>query len=94
MRVILKKKRTGQYYRGANQFAADPGAALCFASVPAAAEFALTEELLEVQIALRWDSLAHEVLLPVLREWCELDSDHRLAVKDPIAPAPPPPPAV
>ena len=88
MRVILKRKRTGLYYRDANQFATDPGEARDFASVPAAAEFALTEQLPEAEIVLRWDSLAHEVPLPVLREWCELDENHRLAVRHQSPPAP------
>ena len=90
MRVILKRKRTGQYYRDANQFATDPGKALDFASVAAAAEFALAKQLPEAEIVLRWDSLAHEVPLPVLREWCDLDRNHRLAVRDPSPPAPAP----
>ena len=92
MRIILKRKRkrTGQYYRDATQFANDPGDALCFVSVPAAAEFALSKQLPEAEIVLRWDSLGHEVPLPVLREWCELDENHRRAVTDPSRPAPPP----
>jgi hypothetical protein len=88
MRIVLKRKRGGQYYRDAKQFATDPGEALGFASVPAAAEFALTELLSEAEIVLRWDSLAHEVPLPVLREWCELDENHRRAVRNPSPPGP------
>jgi hypothetical protein len=77
MRVVLKRKRSGLYYRDANQFATDPGEALDFASVPAAAQFALAEQLPEAEIVLRWDSLAHEIPLPVLHAWCELDKYHQ-----------------
>ena len=87
MRVLLKRKKTGRYYRGPNQFASEPGEALDFASIPAAARFALTEHLAEVEIALRSDYLAQEVPLPVLREWCELDENHRLQGRDPTPPA-------
>jgi hypothetical protein len=90
MRVFLKRKRIGQYYRDVNQFAADPGEARDFASVPAAARFVFAEQLPETEIVLRWDALDQEVALPVLREWCELDENHRLAVRNPSPPALPP----
>jgi hypothetical protein len=77
MRVLLRRKRTGHYYRDTKQFASDVGQALDFASVPAAAEFALAKLLQEVEIVLRWDSQAHEITLPVLREWGELEETYR-----------------
>jgi hypothetical protein len=89
MRVLLKTKKTGRYYRGANQFAAEPGEALSFVSVPAAAQFALAERLLEAEIVLRWDHLAQEIPLPVLPEWCDLGEDHRLRAITPSWPSPP-----
>ena len=78
MRVFLRNKRTGLYYRGSNQQSSNPREALEFASVAAAAMLALSERLPETEIALRCDPVAQEVGLPVLAEWCELDEHHRL----------------
>ena len=90
MRVLLKRKGTGHYYRDANQFAIEPSEALDFANVPAAAQFALTKQLPEVEIVLRWDSLAQEIPLPVLREWGDLDENRRPMAKEPSPASPAP----
>lgn len=90
MRVLLKRKSTGHYYCDANQFAIEPSEALDFANVPAAAEFALAKQLPEAEIILRWDSLAEEVPLPVLREWGKLDESRRPAVNEPSPTSPAP----
>jgi hypothetical protein len=80
MRVHLKRRRTGHYYRDAKQLASDVGQALGFDTVSAAAEFALAEQLTEAEIVLRWESRADEISLPVLREWGELEENYRRRV--------------
>ena len=90
MRVLLKRKSTGHYYCDANQFAIEPSEALDFANVPAAAEFALAKQLPEAEIVLRWDSLAQEIPLPVLREWGDFGENRRPAVKEPNPASPAP----
>jgi hypothetical protein len=78
MRVFLRSKKAGLYYGGAGGLTPALDEALEFASVPAAARLALSEKLPDVQIALRCDYLSHEVLLPVLSLWCEVNTDHTL----------------
>ncbi len=81
MRVLLKNKRTGLYYRDGNQLAAESGAGRDFATIRAATEFAFDQQLREMEIALRCDYLKYEIPLPVLPEWCELDDHQRLPVQ-------------
>jgi hypothetical protein len=84
---LLKRKSAGDYYQGPGQFAAEPVAALLFASVPAAARFALVEQMPDAVIVLRSDYLAEEIRLPVLREWVELEERQQRLTKEsnPIA---------
>jgi hypothetical protein len=81
MRVFLKTK--GHYYRGSNQAGVAPDDAVEFGSVAAATHFALTQHLPDAEIALKSDYLDHEIGMPVLREWCELDENQRLRVEEP-----------
>ena len=76
MRVYLKTR--GHYYRGPNHAGASSDEAVEFGSVAAATQCALTEHLPDAEIALRSDYLDHEIGMPVLREWCELDENQRL----------------
>jgi len=71
MRVFLKAKRTGLYYRGAGKLSVSRDEALEFPSVPAAARCAINEQLTNVEIALRCDYLDREIPLPVMSAWCE-----------------------
>ena len=71
MRVLLKMRRTGLYYRGSGELAADHSQALEFESVPAAVRLALSSQLPDAEIALRCEYLTCEVPLPVLPEWVE-----------------------
>jgi hypothetical protein len=45
MRVFLRTKKRGLYYRGGGQFSADLGDATAFASVAAASACALSDKL-------------------------------------------------
>jgi hypothetical protein len=83
MRVFLKSKRTGRYYSEASQPGTESGVARDFGTVRAATDFALAQQLQEMQIALRWDSWQHEILLPVLPEWRELEAKRAAAGQQP-----------
>ena len=80
MRVYLKTK--GHYYRGPNPAGASPDGAVEFGSVAAATQCALKEDLPDAVIALKSDYLDREIGIPVLREWCELDENHRLKTEE------------
>jgi hypothetical protein len=80
MRVLLKSKQTGLYYRDGDRPAAESDAGRDFATVRAATEFAVAQRLRAMEIALRYDYLNCEIPLPVLQEWCELDDSQRLSV--------------
>ncbi len=83
MRVLLKSKRTRRYYSEASQRGTESSAAQDFGTVGAATEFALAQQLQEMQIALWWDLLQHEILLPVLREWREFEAKSAAADQKP-----------
>jgi hypothetical protein len=72
MRVFLRTRKRGLYYRGDGQFSPELGEAREFPSVAAAAARALSDKLPDAEIAVRCDHLAQEVGLPVLAEWCVL----------------------
>lgn len=77
MRVFLKSSKTGRYYGDSGQLDADPGKAIAFPSVQAAAKRALSASLAEAEIVLRCDYLSQEVLLSVVPEWCNVDENQR-----------------
>ena len=81
MRVLLKSKRTGLYYRDGNQPAVESGAGRDFATIRAATDCTFDQQLREMEIALSCDYLKSEIPLPVLPEWCELDDNQRLPVR-------------
>ncbi len=92
MRVFLKAKKSGLYYNGSGQPAAELNQALEFPSIPAAAKLALSENLLDVDISLRCDYLDREILLPLLPVWCGLDESCSLPAGGPNRlPTPPAP---
>ena len=72
MRVLLKMKETGLYYGGAGQLNAECGDAMEFATVPAAAQCAVTEQLTDAEVVLRCDYLDSEIPLAVSAELCAL----------------------
>jgi hypothetical protein len=72
MRVLLRNTKTRLYCADSNGWAAAAGQALDFTSVPHAARFALDGRLPELEIVVRYDSLAEEITVPLLPEWCDL----------------------
>jgi hypothetical protein len=88
MRVLLKTKGTGYYYGSPHQITTAAREARDFVTVSAATRFALCEHLWTAEIILRWESPDYEIALPVLREWCQLDKNHRLTMREPDAPVP------
>jgi hypothetical protein len=87
MRVFLRTKKAGLYYYGPGELGVGFGGALEFASVPAAARHAISEQLPDMEIVLRCDCLDREVPLSVMPMWCDLDRDHRpsVAIPTPLA---------
>ena len=73
MRVFLRSKKTGLYYTRSNEWAAAPGLAREFASVPHANSFALAGGLPQTEIVLRCDLLEEEVTMPLVSELRDLD---------------------
>jgi hypothetical protein len=88
MRVFLRTKRTGLYYRSPGELCVGLREASQFASIPAAAQYALAKQLEDVEIALRCDFLDREVLLPVMPAWCELDRAHGVPLSTSTTPSP------
>lgn len=74
MRVFLRSSTTGRYYGAGGRLDAEPGDALEFASVPVAARRACAAGLAGVHIVVRCDYLSQEVVMPMMPEWCDLDS--------------------
>ena len=75
MKVLLRARKTGLYYRGPREFTPEPSQALEFSSIAAGARLALAARLPDVDIALTSESPGCEVLLPVLPMWCETDQN-------------------
>lgn len=84
MRVFLRERATGQYYRGLGRSGAGWVGALEFATVSAAARHAIAEQLSEVEIVLRCDYLDREVPLPVTPLWCDLEREDGLSLSSPL----------
>jgi hypothetical protein len=79
MRVFLRNTKTRLYCADSNGWAAAAGQALDFTSVPHAARVALDESLPEIEIVVWYDSLAAEVVVPLLPEWCDFDQSDSAA---------------
>lgn len=74
MRVFLRNKQTRLYCASSNDWADAISRALPFSSVPHAARFAFDQKIPEAEIVLRSDLVEHEVALPLLPQWCDIDA--------------------
>jgi hypothetical protein len=79
MKVFLRNKRTRLYRAASNEWATATTQALLFPSVCHAARFAFDEKVPEAEIVLRCDLLDHEIPLPLMPEWCDLEEPNSAA---------------
>ena len=72
-RVRLQDTASELYYTGHDCPLGEAERAMNFGSVGDAAKLVLEERLTGMQIVVRYDLVACEIRLPVLREWCRFN---------------------
>ncbi|SPE55700.1 hypothetical protein SBV1_2280020 [Verrucomicrobia bacterium] len=65
MRILLRHKDTGEYYRTENQWTSQAGEARDFESSAAALGFCVEARLREVEILLAFDDARYNIRLPL-----------------------------
>ena len=73
VRVLLRNKETGLYLAGIGREVGASRHALDFPSLSQAAKFALEQQVPDLEIVLSYANEAHQVPLPLLPEWHELE---------------------
>jgi len=65
VKVLLRKQKTSLYYAGVNQWTPDPRYARDFEEVDQAIRFHREESVAEVDVVLRYDDPACDLVLPL-----------------------------
>jgi hypothetical protein len=68
MKVLLRKRKTGQYYAGSKEWSGNSSVAHDFETVESAAELAWNQRLADTEMVLRYDHPACDLVLPVGQE--------------------------
>ena len=68
-RVLLRNQETGQYHAGPNGWGADCAGAHDFDTVENAIQHARTQKLAGMEVVLRYDDPACDLVLPVRADW-------------------------
>jgi len=79
MRVLLRNRKTRRYYASPHGWVVAIAQAHLFSSVRQAARFAFEEQVPEAEIVMRSDLVEHEIILPLLPHWCDLQEPRSAA---------------
>lgn len=67
-KVFLRSRDKGQYYAGSNGWSGNTSVAHDFSTVESAVELARTQRLADMEVVLRYDDPACDLVLPLRQE--------------------------
>jgi len=65
MRILLQQKETGLYFKDVASWVPNGSEAMDFVSSTAAIDFCTTNRLMDVQLVLKFEEQAYDIVMPV-----------------------------